>query len=151
MSFCQNVSPRGESFWQKDSLITHILFELWLIMIFRTVANFAQQSLIQKISKASNLVLISSKKSTKIIYGFCPRNYVGRIRKGYLLFRLGNRATLEFLRKLIVCYNYEMIDKFRTWRCLSPSSHNCQFWLQTTNLGCFEWQKYDITDFKRVF
>ena len=35
----------GESFWQKDSLITHILFELWLIMLFRPVANFAQQSL----------------------------------------------------------------------------------------------------------
>ena len=27
------------------SLITHILFELWLIMIFSPVANFAQQSL----------------------------------------------------------------------------------------------------------
>ena len=26
LSFCQNVSPMGESFWQKDSLITHILF-----------------------------------------------------------------------------------------------------------------------------
>ena len=24
----------GESFWQKDSLTTYILFELWLIMIF---------------------------------------------------------------------------------------------------------------------
>ena len=35
----------GESFWQKDSLITHILFELWLIMIFSPVANFAQHSL----------------------------------------------------------------------------------------------------------
>ena len=29
LSFCQNDSPMGESFWQKDSLITHILFELW--------------------------------------------------------------------------------------------------------------------------
>ena len=28
--FCQNDSPMGESFWQKDSLITHILFELCL-------------------------------------------------------------------------------------------------------------------------
>ena len=35
----------GETFWQKNSLITRILFELWLIMIFRPVANFAQQSL----------------------------------------------------------------------------------------------------------
>ena len=42
----QNDSPIGGSFWQKDSLITHILFELWLIMIFSPVANFVQQALI---------------------------------------------------------------------------------------------------------
>ena len=29
--FCQKDSPMGESFWQKDSLITHILFELCLL------------------------------------------------------------------------------------------------------------------------
>ena len=27
LSFCQNDSPMGGSFWQKDSLITIILFE----------------------------------------------------------------------------------------------------------------------------
>ena len=43
--FCQNDPPMGESIWLKDSLITHILFELWLIMIFSPVANFAQQPL----------------------------------------------------------------------------------------------------------
>ena len=46
LSFCQNDFPMGETFWQKDSLITQKLFELWLIMIFRPVANFAQQSLV---------------------------------------------------------------------------------------------------------
>ena len=45
LSFCQNDSLMGESFWQKDSLITHILFELWLILIFSPVEKFAQQSL----------------------------------------------------------------------------------------------------------
>ena len=30
LSFCQNAPPMGESFWQKDSLITLILFELCL-------------------------------------------------------------------------------------------------------------------------
>ena len=30
-SFCQNDPSMGETFWQKDSLITHILSELWLI------------------------------------------------------------------------------------------------------------------------
>ena len=43
--FCQNVSKMGESFWQNYSYITHILFELWLIMTFSPIANFAQQSL----------------------------------------------------------------------------------------------------------
>ena len=48
LSFCQNVSPMGGSFWQKDSLITHILFDLWLILIFSPVTIFAQQSLCNK-------------------------------------------------------------------------------------------------------
>ena len=30
LSFCQNDSPMGESLWQKDSFITHLLFELCL-------------------------------------------------------------------------------------------------------------------------
>ena len=44
--FCQNNSPMRGSFWQKDSLITHILFELQPIIIFSTVANFVDQSLL---------------------------------------------------------------------------------------------------------
>ena len=36
LSLCQNDPPMGESFWQKDSLITHILFELCL---FRNLAQ----------------------------------------------------------------------------------------------------------------
>ena len=46
--FCQNDFPKRRSFWQKDSLITHILFELWLIMIFSPVANFGQHPLCWK-------------------------------------------------------------------------------------------------------
>ena len=34
------------SFWHKDSLITHILFELQPIMIFSLVANFGDHSLV---------------------------------------------------------------------------------------------------------
>ena len=45
-----NKANIGESFWQKDSLITNILFELYLfcsttILIFSPVANFGDQSL----------------------------------------------------------------------------------------------------------
>ena len=64
--FCQNISPLWESFWLKDSLITHILFELWLIMIFRPVANFAQQPLcvipfiLMKMSRISSTKCYSS-------------------------------------------------------------------------------------------
>ena len=43
--FCLNDSPMRGSFWQKNNLITHILFELQPIVIFSTVANFGDPSL----------------------------------------------------------------------------------------------------------
>ena len=45
LSFCQNDPPMGESFWQKDSLTTHILFELWLITPLGCVQIFLKQTL----------------------------------------------------------------------------------------------------------
>ena len=39
--FCQNDPLMGESFWQNNSLLTHILFS---IIIFSPVANFGDQS-----------------------------------------------------------------------------------------------------------
>ena len=41
----------GESFWQNNSLVTHILFELQPIMISCPVANFGNHPL----NQASNL------------------------------------------------------------------------------------------------
>ena len=35
----------GESFWQNNSLVTHILFDLQPIMIFSPVANFGTHPL----------------------------------------------------------------------------------------------------------
>ena len=53
-----------ESFWEKDSLITHILFELQSIFIFSPVANFGNQSLIsfknERIEKFEKLNLCIS-------------------------------------------------------------------------------------------
>jgi hypothetical protein len=46
MLFCQNDSPMRGSFWLKENLITHILFELQPIIIFSPVANFGDQSLL---------------------------------------------------------------------------------------------------------
>ena len=45
--FCQNDYPMRASLRQKDSLITHILFELQPITIFSSVKNFGDQSLNQ--------------------------------------------------------------------------------------------------------
>jgi hypothetical protein len=47
LSFCQNGPVLWEYFWQKDSLITHILR---LIMIFTPIANFAQRPLVDYFS-----------------------------------------------------------------------------------------------------
>ena len=46
-----------ESFWQKGSLIIHIFFELWQIMIFSPVANFGQHPLLFSISVSVLAVL----------------------------------------------------------------------------------------------
>ena len=48
LSFCQNDSPIGGSFWQKDSFITYILFELWLITLLWIVLVFLTQTLFEK-------------------------------------------------------------------------------------------------------
>ena len=45
LSFSQNDPLMGESFWQNNSLVTHILFELQPIIIFSPVANFGNQSI----------------------------------------------------------------------------------------------------------
>ena len=45
LSFYQNDSPMGGSFWQKDSLITYILFELCLFWYLSPVANLMHHSL----------------------------------------------------------------------------------------------------------
>ena len=47
LSFFQNDPPMGESFWQKDSLITHILFKLWLITLLWIVSVFLTQTLLR--------------------------------------------------------------------------------------------------------
>ena len=43
--FCQNDALMGGSIWQKNSLVTLILFDLCLFEHFSPVANFAQQSI----------------------------------------------------------------------------------------------------------
>ena len=54
----------GESLWQNNRMITHVLFELQPIIIFSPVANFGDQSLVKKcyVAKA-----ISVETSFKIL------------------------------------------------------------------------------------
>ena len=47
-------SPMMGSFWQKDSLITHIIFELQPIIIFSPVTNFGDRSLRFREDSSSN-------------------------------------------------------------------------------------------------
>ena len=46
----------GESFWQKDSLITHILFELWLITHLGLLRIFMRQTLEQLKFKLEKII-----------------------------------------------------------------------------------------------
>jgi hypothetical protein len=71
--FCQNHSRMRGSFWQKDSLITHILFELQPIIIFSPVANFGDQSLISKFFKYCHYCI--SKNTSEPIH-FNPKIYL---------------------------------------------------------------------------
>ena len=48
LSFCQNDSLIGESLWQNNRMVTHILFDLCLFKHFSPVANFGYQSLCMK-------------------------------------------------------------------------------------------------------
>ena len=41
-----SLGKMGESFWQNNRLVTHILFELQPIIIFSPVANFGNQSIV---------------------------------------------------------------------------------------------------------
>ena len=63
-----------ESFWPKDSLITHILFELWLIMMISPVANFAQQSLVNPLGRRPHLCVVckNHSKFQNLLCAFIP-------------------------------------------------------------------------------
>ena len=84
----------GESFWQKNSLITHILFELWLIMICSPVANFVQQSLLLKVNQIAR---------TFIKTPYLPYSKLSTIRPG--------RSKLLEFEKKIVCTGH-LIESF---------------------------------------
>ena len=55
--FCQNDPLMGEPFWQNNSLVSHILFELQPIIIFSPVANFGNQSLITDMTKHKHMYI----------------------------------------------------------------------------------------------
>ena len=114
--FCQNNSPRRETFWQKDSLITHILFELQPITIFSPVKNFGDQSLNQ-LWLYIRLLLITfytSFYTDSDLRSFCINLHSGM----YVLF---NSFLIRYF-SILVDYNaecrrmrYAKYDKFDWW------------------------------------
>ena len=63
--FCQNDFHMEGSFWQKDSLTTHILFELCLFMIFSPVANLMHHPLPRENAcKCKGNLAINSNRNT---------------------------------------------------------------------------------------
>ena len=58
--FCQIDPPMSASFWQKNRLYTQILFGL--CEHFSPVANFAQQSILQKTNEFFRILLVKSLK-----------------------------------------------------------------------------------------
>ena len=57
LSFGQYDPPMSYPFWQNNSLVTHILFEVQPIIIFSPVANFGDQSLLITEEMSLNLKL----------------------------------------------------------------------------------------------
>ena len=55
----------GESLWQKDRMVTHILFDLCLFKHFSPVANFGNQSLFQLIQNPRKFKGINAQPSEK--------------------------------------------------------------------------------------
>ena len=89
LSFCHSDPPLSESFWQKNRLVTHILFDLCLRKHFSPVANFGQQS------------LCKMKKKGEIIYlpffsdRLCRRCYSSHDLKFLTGFELGTEAAIS--------------------------------------------------------
>ena len=73
LSFCQIDPLMSESFWQKDRMVTHILFDLCLFTHFSPVANFGYQSLGAHIYWP-RVYLLSNKKRNVIM--LAPSNYL---------------------------------------------------------------------------
>ena len=72
---CQNDPSISESLWKKDSLITHILFELWLIMILSPVATFGHHPLKLRCIFHSTRLYISYCFLSKEVLLFCFRMF----------------------------------------------------------------------------
>ena len=61
-----SLGKMGESFWQNNRLVTHILFELQPIIIFSPVANFGNQSIGSFIEYSILLKVLESFQNTML-------------------------------------------------------------------------------------
>ena len=58
----------SESFWQKNRLVTHLLFDLCLFEHFSPVANFGQQSLTKFENNACNIPWFDGTTAVHIVW-----------------------------------------------------------------------------------
>ena len=70
LSFCQNDPFMGKSFWQNNSLITHLLFVLQPIIIFSPVANFGNQSIVVYYAQYTNYTIYSANQFFLCVFLF---------------------------------------------------------------------------------
>ena len=63
---CQNDSLMGGSLWQKERMVTHILFDLCLFKHLSPVANFGDQSLYLAVAYAYQTDHYVSKQSLEL-------------------------------------------------------------------------------------
>ena len=94
--FCQNDPLIGEPFWQNNSLVSHILFELQPIIIFSPVANFGNQSLAQ----VTRCVNFSVPYSELCITGYYDKSGNLVTLRGFLFFFNFDHGLLKFWCKI---------------------------------------------------
>ena len=70
LSFCQSDPPMSESFWQKDRMVTHILFDICQFKHLSPVANFGYQSII--------LIQVFAKMKQKLSKSCTVSNWLAR-------------------------------------------------------------------------
>ena len=131
LSFCQNDSLIGGSFWQKDSLITHILFELCLFRNLAQCTFFSSPySLVENTPNASEFICpiclpkqqssgFQSKKASLGVRSPCSNRTFSKFsiiheRLAFQQLRIAQSFNCSSLRYTCILLKAKMVDRFGT-------------------------------------